>query len=206
MLGVADKIMNRMRGHGRGAKVYTPRDFLDLGGRASVDQALSRLCRVGTLRRVGRGLYDWPRHSAVLDQPAPASVDAVVNAVKRRANVQVVKGNLAAANALGLTHAVPTRPEFLASRALGDIKIGSRTLTFNPAGAVVGPWLDTPAAPLVQALVWLHDNGNDRLDDAIPVLRKSASDDAKRSLAKGINKLPGWAIRVARGIVENRAS
>jgi hypothetical protein len=133
-------------------------------------------------------------------------VAAVVDAVKRRANVQVVQGNLAAANALGLTHAVPTRPEYLASRALGDIKIGSRTLTFNLAGAVLAPWLDTPAAPLVQALVWLHNNGNDRLDDAIPALRKRASDDAKRSLANGINKLPGWAIPVARGIVENRAS
>ncbi len=205
MSGVADKILNRVRGHGRGVRVYTPKDFLDLGSRASVDQALSRLCKAGTLRRVGRGLYDWPRHSAVLDQPAPASVDAVVDAVKRRANVQVVPGNLAAANALGLTHAVPTRPEFLASRHLGDVTIGNRTVTFNAAGAVLSPWLDTPAAVIVQALVWLHDNASDRLADAVPTLRKQASDDAKRSLAKGLNRLPGWAIPAARSIVENRA-
>jgi len=206
MSGVANKILNRVRGHGRGVRVYTPKDFLDLGSRASVDQALSRLCRAGTLRRVARGLYDWPRHSAVLDQPAPASVDAVVDAVKRRANVQVVPGNLAAANALGLTHAVPTKPEYVASRPLGDLKIGGRTLTFHPAGSVLSPWLDTPAAPVVQALLWLHDRGADRTSDAVAVLRKSVSPDAKRSLTKGINKLPGWAIPVARGIVENHAA
>lgn len=206
MSGVADKILHRVRGHGRGVRVYTPKDFLDLGSRASVDQALSRLSKAGTLRRVGRGLYDWPRHSAVLDQPAPASVDAVVDAVKRRANVQVVPGNLAAANALGLTHAVPTKPDYVSSRPLGDLKIGGRTLTFHPAGSVLAPWLDTPAAPVVQALLWLHDRGADRILDAVSVLRKSVSADAKRSLHKGINKLPGWAIPVARGIVENRAA
>jgi Family of unknown function (DUF6088) len=206
MSGVADKILNRVRGHGRGNRVYTPKDFLDLGSRAALDQALSRMCRAGTLRRVGRGLYDWPRHSAILDQPAPASVDSVVDAVKRRANVTVVPGNLAAANALGLTNAVPTRPDFLASRHIGDVVIGNRTVSFRTAGSALSPWLDTPAAVLVQALFWLHDNASDRLDDAVPTLRKRASDDAKRSLAKGINKLPGWAIPAAREIVENRAA
>lgn len=206
MSGVVDKILHRVRGHGRGVRVYTPKDFLDLASRASVDQALSRLCKAGTFRRVGRGLYDWPRYSTILDQPAPASVDAVVDAVKRRANVHVVPGNLAAANALGLTHAVPTKPDFVASRAVGDVIIGGRTVTFRPAGVVLSPWLDTPAASVVQALIWLHDMGNDRLDDAIPVLSKRVSADAKRSLAKGINKLPGWAIPAARGILENRAA
>ena len=186
MSGVTDKILNRVRSHGRGRRVYTPKDFLDLASRASVDQALSRLCRAGTLRRVGRGLYDWPRHSAILDQPAPASVDAVVDAVKRRANVTVAPGNLAAANALGLTNAVPTKPDFVSSRAIGNVAIGGRTVTFRAAGAVLAPWLGTPAAPVVQALVWLHDNGRDRIGDAVPVLRKTASADAKRSLAKGI--------------------
>jgi Family of unknown function (DUF6088) len=167
---------------------------------------LSRLCRAGTLRRVGRGLYDWPRHSAVLDRAAPASVDAVVDAVKRRANVQVVQGNLAAANALGLTNAVPTRPVFLATRALGDVKIGGRTLSFTAAGAVLTPWLGTPAAPVVQALLWLRGNGSGQLTGAIPTLQTRVSDDAKRSLARGINKLPSWAIHAARSIAENRAS
>jgi hypothetical protein len=206
MSGIADNILHRVRGHGRGVRVYTPKDFLDLGSRASVDQALSRLSKAGTLRRVGRGLYDWPRHSAVLDQPAPASVDAVVDAVKRRANVQVVPGNLAAANALGLTHAVPTKPDYVSSRPLGDVTIGNRKVTFRAAGSVLSPWLDTPAAVLVQALVWLHDNASDRLADAVPTLRKQASGDAKRSLAKGLNKLPGWAVPVARGILENHAA
>ncbi len=56
MTGIADKIMKRVRAKGRGKWVCTPKDFLDLGSRAAVDQALSRLATSGDLRRVGRGL------------------------------------------------------------------------------------------------------------------------------------------------------
>lgn len=42
MAAVADRIINHVRGKGRGW-AFTPKDFLDLGTRASVDMALSRL-------------------------------------------------------------------------------------------------------------------------------------------------------------------
>ena len=205
MTGITDHIMKRIRAHGRGKKVYVPKDFLDLGSRAAVDQALSRLAKVGTLRRAGRGLYDWPRHSTVLDTAAPASVDAVVDAVQRRANIKVVPGNLAAANALGLTHAVPVRSDYIASRKINNLRVGGRTLTFHPAGVVLGPWLDSPAAPLVQALVWLHRNSSVDFDGAVTTLCKHAPDVAKAALARDINWLPGWAIPAAYRICGNRA-
>ena len=64
MPALADRIMRRVRGHGRGKWVCTPKDFLDLGSRAAVDRALGRLARSGRLRRVARGLYDLPRYTA----------------------------------------------------------------------------------------------------------------------------------------------
>jgi Family of unknown function (DUF6088) len=75
--------MRRVRAHGRGKWVCTPKDFLDLGNRAAVDQALSRLVKDGLLRRIGRGLYDFPRTSSVLNRPAPPNVDAAVDALVR---------------------------------------------------------------------------------------------------------------------------
>ena len=58
MDSMADKIMNRVSDHPDQRWVCTPKDFLDLGGRHGVDQALSRLVKAGQLRRVGHGLYD----------------------------------------------------------------------------------------------------------------------------------------------------
>ncbi|MCY4052533.1 MAG: DUF6088 family protein, partial [Hyphomicrobiales bacterium] len=66
MAAVADKILRRVRSKGRGKWVCTPKDFLDLGNRSSVDKALSRLVKNGDLRRVGRGFYDMPRFSKIL--------------------------------------------------------------------------------------------------------------------------------------------
>ncbi len=63
--------------------VFAPTDFLDLGSRAAVDQALSRNCRAGLIRKASRGLYDVP-HSHPLIGPLSSSPDAVIKAIARR--------------------------------------------------------------------------------------------------------------------------
>ena len=78
---LADKIMKRIRARGRGKWVCTPKDFLDLGSRQAVDQALSRLVNAGRLRRAGRSLYDLTRFSDVLKMPAPVDLDIAVEAL-----------------------------------------------------------------------------------------------------------------------------
>jgi hypothetical protein len=203
MITIAQSIMNRVRSSGRAGQVYTPRDFLDLGSRAAIDQALSRLVKQGALRRVARGLYDRPRRSAILDRPAPPILDAVVDALRRRGNLSIVGSDLAAANALGLTHAVPTRPHYVAARKLGDVTVGGRTLRFSQARAALRPWLDSPAAPVLQALLWLRDSRLDP-DKALATLRKNASPRAKSALAQGLTRLPGWAVPLARQVTGNR--
>ena len=47
-------VVNRI-GDGPPAQVWTPVDFLDLGGRAAVDKVLQRLVAAGQLRRIDRG-------------------------------------------------------------------------------------------------------------------------------------------------------
>jgi hypothetical protein len=60
MIPVQLGILDRIRASGRG-KVFASKDFLDLGSREAVDQALSRLARAGEIQRLGRGLYHYPR-------------------------------------------------------------------------------------------------------------------------------------------------
>ena len=80
-VSVTQQIVQRATAKGRGA-VFTPSDFLDLGSRAAVDQALSRIARAGRLRRVARGLYDYPRIDPQLG-PLTPSTDAVAQALAR---------------------------------------------------------------------------------------------------------------------------
>ena len=79
--------MKRARAGGRGG-VFTPRDFLDVATRAAVDQALSRLAKGGKLRRLARGLYDFPKVHPKLGPLSPAP-DDVAQALARETGSQV---------------------------------------------------------------------------------------------------------------------
>ena len=115
MARMADKIMERVSAHDSGKWVCTPRDFLDLGSREAVDQALYRLVKAGQLRRVGHGLYDMPRISEVLKRPAPVDLDAAIAAIARRDGVRIMPDGLVSANQLG-PHQRGTRKGQLCNR------------------------------------------------------------------------------------------
>jgi hypothetical protein len=76
------KLLQRVRRRGRGS-VCTPPEFLDLGTRAAVDQALSRLVRQGVLRRVSRGVYGYPEQNHLLGELSPRP-EEVAKALARR--------------------------------------------------------------------------------------------------------------------------
>ena len=77
----ASRALRRIRAKGRGW-VFVPTDFLDLGARSAVDAALARLVDAGTIRRIGRGVYDFPKVHPRFGARTP-SVDAVASAVAR---------------------------------------------------------------------------------------------------------------------------
>ena len=195
MSGIARKIMNRARGHGRGNFVFSPKDFLDLGSRAAVDQALSRLVKVGKLRRVKRGLYDLPRPNPLLKGASPAKTNSVLDAVARRRGLIVIPDNIAAANSIGLTNAVPARPVYVTDGRSRTISIDGRTIRLKTASSYLRPWIGSPARPVVQALLWL---GKDLASapDTIAVLRASLPKKAKKDLARRKAYLPSWAVDV----------
>lgn len=171
--------------------VFTWKDFQDLGARGSVDQALARLVHAGKLRRVARGMYDLPRTSKLLRGPAPASTDAVIDAIRRHDNVTIKPDDIAAANALGLTTAVPVQPRYRTSGGRRNIKVGNRTIQLRPAGRKLDPWLDTPASMPIQALLFLGHKSADN-PDVVRAMRNQLSSDSRRALADDRRPRPMW--------------
>ncbi len=203
MTGMADKIMKRVSAYPSGCRVCTPKDFLDLGSRDAVDQALSRLVKAGRLRRIGRGLYDMPRISNILNRPAPVDLDAVVTVLARRDSTRIMPDGLVAANQLGLTNAVPAKVSYVTDGHSRTLKIDGRTVRFRHAGPSVMQWAGKLAAPVVQALRWL---GPDAAADAqvIFTLRRHLPDDVKLDLLQNSRDLPGWAVPLARSIASDQ--
>jgi len=204
MMRIADKIMERVTAHGTGKWVCTPKDFLDLGSREAVDQALSRLVKACRLRRVGHGLYDMPRMSDVLKRPAPVNLDAAVAALARRDDVRIMPDGLVAANQLGLTNAVPAKTSYVTDGHSRTLTIDGRTVRFRHAGPSVMRWAGRPSAPVAQALLWL---GPDAAADAqvVSTLSRLLPDSVKRDLFENSRDLPGWALPLARRITADQA-
>ena len=202
MIGVADKIMKRIRSYGRGRWVCTSKDFLDLGSRSTIYKALSRLVKDGLLRRISKGLYDLPRMSSILNRLAPPDIDATIKALARRDHTIFMPDGIVAANSLGLTNAVPAKMAYLTNGTTRILNVGGRTVQIKHARKHLMPWLKRPGLTVVLALDWL---GKQVVSDSeiINILQSRVSDDVKQDLVKGIDLLPTWMAKIVDSITQS---
>ncbi len=206
MTGIADKIMQRVSVHDPGTWVATPKDFVDLGNRDAVDQALCRLVKAEYLRRVSHGLYDVPRISEYLNKIMPTSMDAVISALQRRDSTRFMEDGLVAANGLGLTNAVPARYIYSTDGHSRILKIGRQNLQLEHAGPKIMFWAGRPAEPVVQALRWLGPHIVTDLKNSkfiVTQLRNCLPASVKFDLWSNSRNLPGWALPVARDVASD---
>ena len=201
MNGIADKIMHRIKSRCRRHDrwVCTPTDFLDIGSRTAVDQALSRLVKDGDLRRIARGLYDKPRYNPILKGDAPANIDSAVEAIVRRDGIRIMENGIVFANMLRLTNAVPAQIAYVTDGATRNIQVDGRTIRLRHAGPNVMRWVGKSSAPVAQALRWLgplasQDKG------IVSTLKRLLPDDVKRDLRQNSAYLPAWAASIARDV------
>lgn len=184
---VPDRIMRRARATGRGG-VFTPTDFLDVAARAAVDQALSRLAKSGKLRRLARGLYDYPKVHPKLGALSPAP-DNVARALARETGSQAQIAGAHAANALGLSMQVPAKSLYLTDGPSRRIVLGKRVIDMRHASPkhLIAP--GSPAGTVVQAL---RHVGPTRAADVAQIAARRLSTSDKRILASNVVQVPAW--------------
>ena len=200
MAGIADRIMKKVS-ENKAGWVCTPKDFVDMGSRAAVDQALSRLLKSRRLRRVGRGLYDVPRISKALKWSISADLDSAIAAIARRDGAKTLPDSLNSANLLGLTNAVAARAIYETDGYSRTVIVDGRTVRFRHASPNVMRWAGKPGAPVVQALRWLGPYAS-KDPDVVPILRRSLPDYVKADLSQNIRYLPTWMQPIVRNVTE----
>ncbi len=194
---IVNKILKQLGD--RGQRVYTTEDFIDLGDRHNIEKALSHLVEQNTLRLIGRGLYDYPRISKILQRPTPPNISAAIDAIARRDNILILPDGIVAAHNLGLTNAVPARHSYLTDGSSQTLQIGGQTLKLRHADQWLMAWHNRPGAPVVLALAWLGENiAQD--PDIVKILRDRLSPNTKQDLMDGMSLMPDWMIPVVRHI------
>ena len=185
--------------HSAGLPEGTPlvaKELLHLGGRAAVDQVLSRLVQRGTLLRAGRGIYVLPVESRY-GMRAPSAVKMVEGLANQRGDI-IVSHGAAAANALGLTTQVPMRAVYLTSGPSRRLKLGTQMVEVRhaPIWQLVFP--GRAAGEVVRALAWL---GPEKAREAIEKLRTKLPASQLKEVASARPRLPTWLAQEVSALV-----
>jgi hypothetical protein len=187
---VYDKLQRQVEKRGRGA-VFVTREFLDLGSRAAVDEAFSRMAKEGVIRRLGRGLYDYPRLHPALG-PVPAEPDRIAAALARKSGSRLQSAGARAANALGLSEQVPARPVYLTDGRRRTVRVGGQTIELRHAEPRSLAGAGRVEGAVIQAL--RHLGPGQISTDTIGQLRQTLTAREKAALRREALSAPGWLV------------
>jgi Family of unknown function (DUF6088) len=196
---IDSKLKSRIYGHGRGS-VFTPNDFLDFGGRDAVDKALSRLVTRGEVRRLARGLYEYPKEHPELGTLLP-DIEKVAKALAGKDRLRLQPAGAYATNLLGLSEQVPAKAVFLTDGPSRTVKIGRqeiqlrRTTPRNMAAA------GRLSGLLMQA--FRHLGRQHITEQRIAHLKRTLPAKERNQLLKDLPLAPAWMHSLFRELAES---
>lgn len=196
-INAINKILATIYGHGRGW-VFSGKDFQGLGPRATVDSALHRLARQGKIRRIARGLYDYPRYSSLLKQQLSPDIDNAAQALTRKFGWRLLATGAMAANLLGLSTQVPSQVVYLTDGPSKTFTIGETKIRFKHAALKDLRARGVKSQLVIQALKFLGKNGIDRA--VLNQLRQTLSDTDCRRLLRDVRYGTDWIAETAEQI------
>jgi hypothetical protein len=176
---ISNKILARIYGLGRG-KVFTPKDFLDLGSHEIVRQSLSRFAKEGKIRRLIRGVYEYPAFSKLLNAPANPDPDAIAQAIARAHGWTLIPSGETALNILGLSTQVTAQWQYFSDGPSKKFNWQGGTLILKHRTNKETSNLSPKTALVVQALKVL---GEGNVDKSMPTTLRKKLDLAERNRA-----------------------
>ncbi|MDI1247744.1 MAG: DUF6088 family protein [Lacunisphaera sp.] len=185
---IDDKIFRSIRAR-TNASVFLIKDFSEFGKKPAVGQALARLVKAGTLRRVRQGLYDLPRSHPLIGQTAPDPSAMVQALMKDNGAVWQFTGAYAA-NLLGLSDQVPAQIVVQTAGASRRVALGNLTIVFRHAAPRNLFGAGRPAGLVIQALRHLRKIGMSAT--TLDRLRHQLDAATKADLKALVSSLPGW--------------
>lgn len=195
---IESKILRRIVGKKKGW-VFAPSHFHDLGNRAAVDQALSRLVRSGDIRRLARGLYDYPRKHPDFGD-LPPSVDRITAALAEKDNLKIQPSGAYAANLLGLSDQVPAKIVLLTDGSARVVQVGNWHIKFKKTTPKNMATAGRVSGLVIQALRYMKQENID--DTIINKLKRRLSVEDKKQLVSDLRYAPAWIEKAVRRLQE----
>jgi len=197
-LSVDAMIKNRIFDHGKGW-CFTVMHFRDLGSDTAIRKTLSRLQKQNFIRRLAKGVYDYPiTHDSL--GIVPPDLTEVAKAIAEKNGVQIQPAGAHAANLVGLTTQVPNRVIFLTEGPSKKIKIGNQEILFKKTTKKIMTSAGTREGIVIQAM---KNIGKDHIDQiARAKIRKFLQQSTEAELRKNMKFAPAWIRNLVFEIME----
>lgn len=176
-------------GHGRGW-AFSSSDLLKKFSRQQADNVLSDLVKDGKIRRVCRGIYDYPKYSDFLKQELSPDIDQVARAFARKFNWRIEVLGDTALNMLGLSTQVVAKYVYLSDGPNRSYDILGTTLEFKKSSLKNIGFKYKESSLIVQALKTL---GKDRVTkEVIETIRKRIEPKMYTKILKDTQSSTDW--------------
>jgi hypothetical protein len=175
-----------------------------LASHETARQILSRLAKGGSIRRLLRGVYDYPAFSKILNAPASPDPDAIAHAIARAHGWTTVPSGETALNILGLSTQVPARWEYFSDGPTKKYAWEGGTLILTHRANKETTRLSPRTALLVQALRSL---GAGRVDDTVLAALRSKLDARERARAlREARYVTSWVYEVIKRLAAEQGA
>lgn len=189
MQSIDNKILSRIYGHGRGWAFFA-KDFSAEFGSVNIDKALSTLAKEGKIRRICRGMYDYPKYSDLLGQELSPDHEQVAQAFARKFNWRILPSGDAALNLLGLSTQIPGKFIYLSDGPNRKYSILSYQLEFKKTVLKEIGFKQRESGLMVQALKAL---GKERITlEVIEKIRNQIAPEKYGKILKETKTATGW--------------
>jgi len=197
----AQQIKARIHGRGRGA-IFGPKDFLDLASHETARQTLLRLMEEGMIRRLKRGIYEYPQMSALFKAPAKPDPNEVAKTIARTHGWTILPSGDTALNMLGLSTQVPAQWQYFSDGPSKTYEWEGGTLRFKHRAIKETSNLSPSTALLVQALKAL---GKKRVDRSITekIMAKMSEKDLARATHEA-QYATSWVYEIIKAMAAER--
>lgn len=188
MATINDTILRRIRAKRRGW-VFTPKNFIDIASRSAIDVTLHRLVKQGIIRKLDKGIYDFPIHHRILGIIAP-NPDRIAKAIASKTGDTAQPSAARAANQLGIDTQVPAKPVYLTSRSSIKKNIANFPIVLKHSKYTINNSLTPNVANTINAI--RHLGKHNISVSIIKQLRRVLTKKDKLQLKKNISKFPDW--------------
>ncbi len=188
--------------HGSGW-VFSSSDLLEKFSRAQADNLLSELVKDKKIRKISRGMYEYPKYSDFLKEYLGPDIDQVAGAYARKFNWRIEILGESALNILGLSTQVVARYVYLTDGANRVYDIFGTTLEFKKSTLKDIGFKYNESSLIVQALKAL---GKDSItNEIVKKIQNRIDFKMYKKILKDTKNSTGWIYEVIKTICKEEA-